>query len=219
MLVTPEEGWIDRITVISSTNDPAPVKLAPGGPGFRQVRDVDFLNLGDRVPNYPFTNELGQAVRLHDFAGQAVVLNFIFTRCPFPNYCPRLTGNLADVQQKLKARSDAPKNWRLLTITVDPDYDTPARLKAYGERFKYDPEHWSLLTGAQIELDALTEQLGFIYTRDPVTSFINSHNSRTVVLDTQGRVQHVDNQPDFNVEEVVRQLVRAAAVPAAPRSP
>ena len=86
LLVTDQEGWIDQITKTGATNVVEP----PPRETFRRVRFVDPLNIGDAMPDYPFTNELGQAIHLGQFKGQALGLTFIYTRCPLPlEFCDR----------------------------------------------------------------------------------------------------------------------------------
>ena len=82
--------------------------------------------LADLVADMVFTNELNQVVRWLDFEGQAIGLTFLFTRCPVPDYCPRLAKNFAAATRKLRALPDAPTNWHLLALTIDPAFDTPA---------------------------------------------------------------------------------------------
>ena len=79
---------------------------------------------------YKFTNELGQAVSLNDFHGQALAITFIYTRCPLPNYCPRLSKNFQEASQKLESLPGAPTNWHFLSISFDPQFDTPAVLQS-----------------------------------------------------------------------------------------
>src|SRR5204862_18076 len=83
---TDKEGWIDQITRLGSTHlaDPPPRET------FRRVRMVEPLSPGDAMPDYAFTNELGQAIHLGQFKGQALGLTFIYTRCPFPTFCLRM---------------------------------------------------------------------------------------------------------------------------------
>src|SRR6185295_14031729 len=89
MLVTDKDGWIDSIKKLDvpKTNTPA----LP--PGIRIVRDVEPLNTGDALPEYHFTNQLGKAVSLSQFRGQALAITFIFTRCPYPTFCPLMSRN------------------------------------------------------------------------------------------------------------------------------
>ncbi len=206
MLVTKDDAWIDRVTKVGKA---APAAAKPQTT-FRRVREVEPLKVGDLMPNYPFTNELGQAVSLQEFKGQAVGFTFIFTRCPFPTFCPRMTENFAAAYKQLSARPDGPKNWRLLSISFDPEYDTPATLKAYARRYQYDPEKWNFVTGALIEIDAITEQFGLEFFREAGSSFNFNHKLRTVVVDAQGRVQQVFVGNEWKVNDFVAEMVKAA---------
>src|SRR6266487_1640896 len=143
MIVTDNDAWIHQVKKLNTT---ANTNLPKTGP-FRLVRGVEPLNIGDPLPDYRFTNQLGQAIELHQFRGQALAITFIFTRCPYPTFCPLMSNNFRDVQDKLLNTPGAPTNWQLLTISFDPENDTPARLQAYAEMYHYDPNHWSFLTG------------------------------------------------------------------------
>ena len=204
MLVTEKDGWIDTLTKLGSTKVPEPPPRDP----FRRVRFVEPLNVGDQLPDYAFTNELGQVIHLADFKGQALAFTFIFTRCPFPNFCPRMSSNFADAYKKLSSAPDAPKNWRLLSISFDPEYDRPELLKSYAKRYQYDTNHWSFATGALIDIDAITEQFGLMFPREGA-SF--NHNLRTVVVDAQGKVQKVFTGNEWKVDDLVAEIVKASA--------
>jgi len=157
---------------------------------FRLVRDVEPLSVGDLMPNYGFTNQFGKGVELNDYRGKVVAMTFIFTRCPLPDFCPRMTGHFSRIQEQLKKDPVLEKDWHLLTLSFDPDFDTPASLRLYGERNGYDPEKWTLMTGALVDIDAITEQFGMIFFRDAGTINFN-HNLRTVVLDPDGRIRTI----------------------------
>ncbi|PYM14032.1 MAG: electron transporter SenC [Verrucomicrobia bacterium] len=207
MLVMEKEAWIDRINRLGSTNRAG----TPTRETFRRVRMVDPLNVGDAMPDYPFTNELGQAIHLGQFKGQSLGLTFIYTRCPLPTFCPRMSSNFADACRKLSMLPDAPKNWRLLSISFDPEHDTPPMLKGYAKRYDYDTNHWSFATGALIDIDAITEQFGLMFPREGAGVTFN-HNLRTVVVDAQGRVQKVFIGNEWKVEDFVEEMVKAAGV-------
>ena len=207
LLVTKDDAWIDRVTKIGKA---APAAVKPQT-AFRRVREVEPLRVGDPMPNYPFTNELGQAVSFQEFKGQAVGFTFIFTRCPYPTFCPRMSENFSAAYKQLSAQPDGPKNWRLLSISFDPEYDTPATLKAYARRYQYDPEKWNFVTGALIEIDAITEQFGLEFFREAGSSFNFNHKLRTVVVDAHGRVQQVFVGNEWKVNDFVAEMVKAAA--------
>ena len=205
MTVTDTDGWIDQIiktgTVANTLPPDAPIRI---------VRDVEPLAVGDALPEYHFTNQLGQAVSLSQFRGQALALTFIFTRCPFPTFCPLMSNHFRDVQDALLKNPNAPTNWHLLTLTFDPEYDTPPRLKTYAEGYHCDPQHWSFLTGPLVDVTALGEQFGLQFWRDPQGSI--SHNLRTVVVDARGRVQKNFTENKWTTEELTEEIVKAARV-------
>ena len=208
MLVTDTEGWIDRISVTERADpDKVPVR-----PTLRLVRDVDPLKIGDVIPSYPFTNELGQAFNFSQYRGQALAVTFLFTRCPFPNFCPRMNQNFSQVYKLLNQAPVTVTNWHLFSFSFDVEYDTPHRLHEYAQRYHYDPARWSFGTGALIDIDALTEQFGLVFSRQP-GAFNFDHNLRTAVIDTRGRVQQIYIGNEWTPEQLVEQLKLAAAVP------
>ena len=206
MLITPDDGWIDQIKVVSSTNQHAP--SAPVRDSSRIVRHVEPLSVGGMIPNYPFTNQFGKPIQIEDFRGKSLAITFIFTRCPFPNFCPRMFNHFAEAQKTLKAQS-AVNNWHLLSLSFDPEFDTPETLRAYGARYGNDPECWSLATGALIEIDAITEQFGLVFPREGAGF---AHNLRTVVIDPTGKVHKIFLSNEWQPQELADELLKAAAV-------
>jgi protein SCO1 len=207
MTVTDKEGWIDQIARLSTTT---PV-VANAPDNFRRVREVEPLKVGDAMPEYHFTNEMGRAISLSDYKGQAVAITFIFTRCPFPTFCPRMSSNFEEAYKKLKTNPNAPTNWHLLTLTFDPQFDTPEVLKSYAKRYTYDPAKWNYLTGELIDITAITEQFGLLFWRpDPNQVTGISHNLRTVVIDANGKVDKVFTENSWKVDDLVAEMIKAA---------
>lgn len=207
LLVTEHDGWIDQIQKLET---PKRVNTLPPNAPIRIVRDVEPLNPGDALPEYHFTNQLSQAVSLSQFQGQALAITFIFTRCPFPTFCPLMSNNFRAAQEALLKKPNAPTNWHLLTLTFDPEFDTPEKLKNYAASYGCNPQHWSFLTGALIDITALGEQFGLTFWRDPQTGI--SHNLRTVIVDARGRVQKIITENKWTPEELTEELMKAAAV-------
>ena len=207
MLVTNDDGWIDQLKKIDGPRMPLPA----GPSGFRRVREVEPLAVGDKMTDYTFTNTLGRVVRIGDFKGQALAFTFIFTRCPFPTFCPRLSSSMESVQQQLKAMSNGPTNWHLLSITIDPDYDTPERLKEYAGRYHAAPNRWDFVTAPLIDITAIGEQFGLQFWRANPSEPIN-HNVRTVVVDAAGHIQWITPDTDWTADALVEQMVKAARV-------
>ena len=208
MIVTGDDGWIDQVKKLN-----VPPTEPPSRGTFRRVRDVEPLNVGDLLPEYHFTNELGNAVSLKELKGKALAIDFIFTTCPFPTMCPRLSQNFSETQKTLKEMPNAPTNWHLLTISFDPEKDTPAVLKNYAGRFGYDPQHWSFLTGDLMEITAIAEQFGQMFWREGGSI---SHNARTVVIDADGKVQKIIPENKWTSDQLVEEILKAAAATKVP---
>ena len=208
--VTEEDGWISGLQKLAGLPDaPAP----PAPETFRRVRIVEPLAIGERVPNYPLTNELGKEFRLDQFRGEAYALTFVFTRCPYPDFCPRLANRFREAIATLAARSDSPGTIRFLSVTIDPDHDTPEILKRYAESYTYIPGRWLFATGALIEITALSEQLGLEFWREANTV---NHNLRTAVVDRNGRLHRLFKGNTWTTEELVDALIEAANITPAP---
>ena len=105
--------------------------------------------------------------------------------------------------------SGGPINWHLLSITIDPEYDTPERLKAYAARYKADPKRWSHVTGTLTDITAIGEQFGLQFWRSTPNEPVN-HNVRTVVVDATGRIQWITPENEWKSDVLVEQMVRAA---------
>lgn len=166
--------------------------------------------------SYQFTNELGQAVSLDDFHGQALAITFFFTRCPLPEYCPRLSKNFQEASRKLATMPGGPTNWHFLSFSFDTEFDTPALLKAYGNSYQYDPEHWSFLTGAAGKIAELAQQSGVTYELDDGTF---NHNFRTLIVDAAGHLQTVFPTSGDLSDQIVSEMLKAAAVTNQPVAP
>jgi protein SCO1/2 len=204
LVVTSDDGWIEDVNRLESGPGPT---TRPVVESVRVARIVDELKEGDEMPDYRFTTELGRSVRLSQFRGQALGFTFFYTRCPYPTFCPRMTANFAAASASLRATRHGPRNWRLLSISFDPAYDIPATLRTYAKSHQYDPDRWSFVTGAIIDIDAITEQFGMFFARDGANF---SHNVRTVVVNAQGRIQRIFVGNQWSVDDFVAEMVKAA---------
>ena len=202
LVVTDDEGWIEQVRRVSTAPGEMPTRENAAA-----VRTLDPLQPGEVFPDYHFTNELGRAVSLRDFRGKALAVTFIFTRCPFPEFCPKLSKGFAAAYQKLKSERDAPPNWKLLSISFDPEFDTPAVLKSYAQRYSYDSAQWSFLTGSFEEIGGLAAQAGLRFGKEGDSI---SHNVRTIVIDAQGRLRRVFSDTKWTADDLATELIAAA---------
>jgi protein SCO1/2 len=199
------EAWIDQIRIGGPSVSQGPA----AGASVRVVRDVEPLGVGDPLPDYVLTNQFGEAFHLTQYKGQALAITFLFTRCPFPTFCPRMADHFREAQQELTAMTDVAGNWHLLTVSFDPEFDRPAVLKAYAEGRQYKPARWTFATGSLVDVTALGDQLGLAFWRDEPGTL--SHNLRTAVFDAGGRLQKVFAGNEWTVEELVNELRLAAS--------
>src|ERR1700690_3152979 len=201
--VAESESWVEHIAKIGAVSLPS-IPTAAISPAAR--------------PNHPlldynFTNELGQAVSLNDFRGQALAITFFYTRCPLPDYCPRLSKNFQAAQQKLESLPGAPANWHMLSVSFDTEFDSPPMLKAYGGTYQYDPKHWSFLTGPADKIGELARQSGVNYQFD-AGAF--NHDFRTLIIDAAGHLQMVFPTSGDLSDQIVAEIIKAAAATNAP---
>jgi protein SCO1/2 len=203
IVIEGNEGWIDQIHKTGKK-----INLAVTSGPLRSVRDVEMLNEGDSLPEYHLTNQLGQAISTAQFKGQALAITFLFTRCPYPDFCPLMANNFAETQKKLLGMPNTTTNWHLLTISFDPEYDTPEVLKRYAEAHGADPARSTFATGALMDITALGEQFGLAFWKEQGS--ILNHNLRTVVIDASGRVQKIFTGNTWAPAELVAEMVKAA---------
>jgi len=201
--VTDDESWIAKITKTGR------VEAIAETPAAAPTNAVVCLTNTHPLLDYKFTNEFGQPVSFNDFKGRTVAFTFFFTRCPLPEYCPRLMKNFLQASEKLRSLPDAPTNWHFLAISFDTTFDTPAVLRNYAQRYQYDSNHWSFLTGAPDKIAELATASGVTYTPDGA-SF--NHNFRTLVLDAAGQLQISFPIGGDLSEMLVTEILKAARV-------
>lgn len=208
--VNETESWIDGIKPIpAASSSMSPVPAVAVKESSVKVSANSAIFAQDRTPlrQFKFTNELGQPVSFSDFHGQAIALTFFFTRCPVPEFCPRLSRNFQQTERQLMAMENAPTNWHLISISFDPDRDTPEVLKKYAETYHYDPAHWSFLTGPNDKISQLARECGVEF--HPEEGFFN-HNFRTIIIDASNHLQMIFPTSGDLSGSIVQEMVKAA---------
>ncbi len=159
------------------------------------------LAIGAGLPDFQLTDQNGRTVRPADLRGKVVAIDFIYTRCPLPDVCPRLSANFAMLQRQFHDRAGG--DLALLSVTVDPDFDTPAVLAGYAHRWAAGPG-WRFLTG---DVAPLASALGEIYWADEGSI---GHNSTTSIFGRDGRlaalVEGSNYRPDQLAHLIAHQL-------------
>jgi protein SCO1/2 len=162
------------------------------------------LEPGEAVADANFVDESGRTRRLADWRGQTLAVMFVYTRCPLPDFCPLMDRNFAAVQRQLAEERLA--GVRLLSVSFDPDHDSPEVLRAHATTVGSRPEFWTWLTGDRQSIDAFAGQFGVSIMRGDRPMQEITHNLRTVVIDREGRVAKIFNGNDWKPSELMEAL-------------
>jgi protein SCO1/2 len=207
LFVAADESWIDQVVrtgrssaTVTNTAAAGPTH-APGG-----------FYLSD-IPDFALTNEFGQPLSLRSFRGRAMAMTFFFTRCPLPEYCPRLTKNFYGAIEKLKTMPNGPTNFHFVSISFDP-FDAPLLLRSYGRQYRYDSNHWTFVTGDNAQIKELARGFGVGATPE---SGVFNHGFSTAIFDATGKLQNMwpigGDMTDQIVTEIVKGAQARAGVP------
>lgn len=161
------------------------------------------LREGDEVPAFSLTDQAGRPFRAGDLRDRWTVLTFIFTRCPVPEFCPRMSQQFAELQRRVQSSPPRKPPVQLASISFDPAFDTPEVLKAYGEGFQADPAIWRLCTGSETEIRALVQRFAVHVERNPSTI---DHTLATALIGPDGRVRQIWRGNQWTAEEVLRAI-------------
>ncbi|MBZ5696909.1 MAG: SCO family protein [Acidobacteriia bacterium] len=162
------------------------------------------LGIGDMAPDVPLVNQDGKTIRFGQFKGKAVLLTFIYTRCPFPDYCPLLTRQFAIIQKELAKNPDDYKRTHLISISLDPNYDKPPVMREYGlSNMEHDPkgfQHWDFVSTTPADLQKLVASFGLDYSEQDGQI---SHDMLTILLAPNGAIAHIWPYNNWKTSEVL----------------
>jgi protein SCO1/2 len=204
LVVTDHDSWVENIRFVAHR-----IEDVTNGMVIIHVPTAE-LKSGDLLPDYELVTEYGRRVHFSDFRGQVLAFTFFFTRCPLPDFCPRMNKNFFETRQMLSTNVYAPTNWQFLSISFDPGFDQPDMLARYGNYSREgNSDRWLFASASTQTLTELAPKLDLVFAKDG-DGF--SHNLRTVVLDPQGRIAR---QFDGNrwTPLLLAEAMRAAARP------
>jgi protein SCO1/2 len=164
---------------------------------------------GERVPDLHFVNQEGRPIHLAQFRGQPLLITFIYSRCPLPDYCIRMSNNFAEVAESLqKDNPGAFAKLQMLSISIDPEFDDPKTLRAYGRNYagRVDPnlKHWSFATGKPGDIRKSAEYFGLSYEKQNGQIV---HDLRTALVDADGKIADFYRGNQWQPSDVASQIV------------
>jgi protein SCO1/2 len=178
----------------------AALKAEPG-------RSPKRLKKGDPLPAFSLTTSEGRPLTNADVRGRVTAITFVFTRCPVPEFCPLMVKRFQEVQRALGS-NESLRNVRLLSVSLDPAFDTPEVLRAYADSKGVNPARWQFATGQAGEIARLTSAFSVHVERGGV---LIDHTLATAVIDGDGRVAEIWRGNGWSTGELVAVLRRVAA--------
>jgi protein SCO1/2 len=163
----------------------------PGSQPTVSASSVEFLIEGDTVPDARFVDEMNSIRHLRDDPGKAVVLTFVYTRCPFPTFCPLMDRHFQSLQRTIRDTPTLANRVRLLSVTLDLEFDTPNVLRAHATRLQADPRVWSFVRPEDRVAAELSTRFGVTSTRDSNDAGVIVHDLATVVVRPDGVVARI----------------------------
>jgi protein SCO1/2 len=182
-------SWVDRVEVVSAAPVDAGLQQTPAAPV--------LVPVGSPLPDFQLTDQSGAAVALSALKGKVIAVTFIYSRCPLPDYCPRMIENFREIRQRFGARMD--RDLVLLTISFDPQYDTPEVLARYAASQRAGGPGWHFLTGDAKNIERVCNAFGIQYWAE---EGLITHTLQTAVVDRDGRLAATVEGKDFTPQQL-----------------
>lgn len=190
------------------------VVVAQAKPDYKPAVSYHVPAAGDQTPDFKLRNQDGRPMHLGQFRGKALLITFIYTRCPAPNFCPRVTRNFAAIDKELAASPALYTRTHLLCVSFDPEHDTPERLRAYGAIYigsdaKKAFDHWDFAVPEKPVLDEMAKffDLGLTNEADSIIT----HTLSTTLIGPDGKVVRFYPGNEWTVEQLVGDVKQLAA--------
>ena len=181
----------------------APVPLDPA------LSLAGMVRPGEQVPETAFTDQAGTRRRISDWRGQALAVTFIYTRCPIPNFCPRMDQHFRAVQDIVVADASLRGRVHLLSVSFDPDYDRPPVLASHAKQLGARADTWTFLTGDRQDIDAFAARFGISVFREQGSPQELVHNLRTAVIDPAGRLVTILRDSEWTPQTLAAEMRNA----------
>ena len=196
-----EPYWLEKIGIVA---------LPQPGQAPVPINDK-FAQIGNDVPDFALVNQDGKKFTLRDYRGKALAITFIYRECPLPEFCIRMSQHFSDMANQIAADPVGKKNVRLLSISFDPERDTPEKLKQYGLGYlgkdaKDDFTVWQLAVGPEKDVRAIADFFGLRYETDQTDKTQINHSLITAVISPEGKVTRIFTGGNWTPEQVMSEL-------------
>jgi protein SCO1/2 len=203
LVVAADSAWLSTLTRTGSAPLPADVQ----DPRIPPAAGVTVLQPGSPVPETPLTDQDARPLALSSWRGSAVALTFMYTRCPLPQFCPLLDRRFTEVQRLAQDDGGLRGRVRLLSVSFDPATDSPALLRAHAAKLGADPAVWRFATAPPEIVDRMAATFGINVIREKDKTI--THNLRTAVIDSHGRVARIFDNNEWSAAELMEALRQA----------
>jgi protein SCO1/2 len=198
--------WLENVKVIAHSQPAAD----------KPTSSIHIPSPGDQVPDFQLVNQNGRHTSLHQYRGETLLLTLIYTRCPFPDFCPRISHEFAAIDRQVRADPSRYGKTHLLSISFDPAHDTPKVLRAYGFSCAAtkDPTlftHWEFSAIPQPELQKFADYFALTYNED---GGLITHSLSTAIISPDGKIYRWYHGADWQASDLLQDIA-AAAHPAA----
>ena len=202
LVVDGSQAWLEDLIITRQSANPS--SAMPG---------VVMAKEGDEVPNFTLRNQDNREIRINNYRGKTLLLTFIYTRCPVPEYCTLMSDNFAQIERALGQDPQVYAQTHLLSISIDPAYDTPEVLRSYGAAHteRYEKEtfaHWEFAGGTSEQVKDIAQFFGLTYFPDKDQII---HALRTIIVSPEGKVAKVYTGNDWKPEEVLEEMKKSLA--------
>jgi protein SCO1/2 len=198
LVVQGDRSWLEEVTITQKSPDtssvPSAVEPEPGA----------------EVPDFTLVDQDGRRISLHDYRGRALLITFIYTRCPLPEYCPLMSSNFRRIHDAMRTDAQLTRKVQLLTVSFDPEYDTSDVLQQYGRGYIAGGEtfdNWVFASGSVQEVKAITTYFGLSYWQE--TGQI-VHSLRTALISPDGKLVRLYRGNEWKPAEVLGELRKIA---------
>lgn len=198
LVVSDDSSWLEN-----------PVITKAASPGENTLPEsTSEPRVGAEVPDFALVNQDGKPIRLKQYRGRALLVTFIYTRCPLPEYCTLMSTNFSEISRELRKDSALEEKTHLLSVSIDPSYDTPKILKSYGGAHTGDYklekfEHWEFATGDAEEIKRMASYFGLQYS--PVKGEI-VHSLQTALIAPDGKIHKLYPKNEWKPSQVLSDI-------------